>query len=536
MKIGDFSTAFLHVPIDEDTYVLAPKVLWKDGVPVYWKLNKALYGLRKAPQLFNEFLSGILERFGMTRLKGEPTVFVKDELNLLVHVDDPLAAGPEHDIESLFKYLEETMSFNRGETIGTEKWVKFLGKEYRRDAKGFVVRMPGKYYQTLISEAGLSGCKPARTAAGADKPSNLKDKETWEEALSKEEHFLFRRLVGKLRFLVPERPDLGYEVLKLSRSLATPQGKDMFGVKRVVRYVSGTTDYVLKLYPDMHKDLNLTGSVDTDYAGDRETRRSVGCTILMLDGVLIHYHSRQQTITATSSTEAEFYGIGSGLLELIFVLNMLIEMKLNPVSTLLCDSSSGRALAQKKGWGKCKHVDVKMAWVQESLTLHNIRLGAVRTEDNTADIGTKTLSQARLAMLSRRLGLEDMGGERQVLMIGLSENEELDGAGADEPESNMLFYVFLASLATNLLTIVWHCACKKRLPVVPTTRGPTTTAVGTQTTEIGVNQVMKAYVTPTGERWHIEEHCPGMNHARSKRTLDPCGHCVRGRNVNNYLL
>ena len=195
VKIGDFSTAFLHVPIDEDTYVMAPKVLWKDGVPVYWKLNKALYGLRKAPQLFNEFLSGVLERFGMTRLKGEPTVFVKSELNLLVHVDDPLAAGPEHEIEELFKYLENNMSFNRGETIGTEKFVRYLGKEYRRDAKGFIVRMPGKYYQTLISEAGLTGCKPARTAAGADKPSNLKDKETWEEALSKEEHFVFRRLV-----------------------------------------------------------------------------------------------------------------------------------------------------------------------------------------------------------------------------------------------------------------------------------------------------------------------------------------------------
>ena len=198
----------------------------------------------------------------------------------------------------------------------------------------------------------------------------------------------------------------------------------------------------------------------------------------------------------------------------------------------MCDSSSGRALAQKKGWGKCKHVDVKMAWVQESLTLHNIRLGAVRTEDNTADIGTKTLSQARLAMLSRRLGLEDMDGDRQVLMI------DLGGADAEESEGSGLFYMFLASLAVNVVTVVWHCACKKRLPVAPTTRATLTTAVGTQTVNLESEETraMKAYVTPTGERWHREEHCPGMNHARSKRALDPCGHCVRSRNVNNYLL
>ena len=149
-----------------------------------------------------------------------------------------------------------------------------------------------------------------------------------------------------------------------------------------------------------------------------------------------------------------------------------------------------------------------------------------------ADIGTKTLSQARLAMLSRRLGLEDMGGDRQVLMI------DVDGAEAEEPEGNGLFYVFLASLATNVLGMVWHCACRKRLPVAPTIRASSTTTVGTQTTnlEIAETRAMKAYATPTGERWHLEEHCPGMNNARSKRALDPCGHCCRGRNVNNYVL
>ncbi len=52
--------------------------------------------------------------------------------------------------------------------------LKYLGKEYRRDPKGFVVRMRKKYYKDF------KGCKPARTTGGADKPSNLKDKENWE--------------------------------------------------------------------------------------------------------------------------------------------------------------------------------------------------------------------------------------------------------------------------------------------------------------------------------------------------------------------
>ena len=115
VKTGDFSTAFLHVllGIDEEVYVKAPKVVWVDGVPVFWKLKRALYGLRKAPQLFNNHLTEVLEKYGMRRLKSEPTVFVKGELLLLVHVDDPLATGPEEAIDDLWTYLESCMSFNR---------------------------------------------------------------------------------------------------------------------------------------------------------------------------------------------------------------------------------------------------------------------------------------------------------------------------------------------------------------------------------------------------------------------------------------
>ncbi len=90
---------------------MAPKFLLVNDEPVYWKLGRALYGLRKAPQLFNEYLSGMLEKFDTTRLKFEPTVFIKGELRLLVHVDDPLATGPEEEIEELFKQLESCVSF-----------------------------------------------------------------------------------------------------------------------------------------------------------------------------------------------------------------------------------------------------------------------------------------------------------------------------------------------------------------------------------------------------------------------------------------
>eukprot|EP00972_Heterocapsa_arctica_P000642 93330-Heterocapsa_arctica.AAC.1 len=64
IAVGDVSTAFLHTPLPAGTsvYVRPPPSEHKDGV--IWQLNKAVYGLRQAPRLFQEFLSKELEAVG----------------------------------------------------------------------------------------------------------------------------------------------------------------------------------------------------------------------------------------------------------------------------------------------------------------------------------------------------------------------------------------------------------------------------------------------------------------------------------------
>ena len=36
-----------------------------NGHPIYWRLKRALDGMRKAPQLFNQFLHSVLTELGM---------------------------------------------------------------------------------------------------------------------------------------------------------------------------------------------------------------------------------------------------------------------------------------------------------------------------------------------------------------------------------------------------------------------------------------------------------------------------------------
>ena len=104
LRIGDFSTAFLHAPMDTETFVRPPQVYAKQGV--IWRLRKALYGMRKAPKLFFNLLHEILSELGMQSLRSEPTFYFKDSLLFLVHVDDPLVAGTDEDIEWIFRERE----------------------------------------------------------------------------------------------------------------------------------------------------------------------------------------------------------------------------------------------------------------------------------------------------------------------------------------------------------------------------------------------------------------------------------------------
>ena len=58
--------------------------------------------------------------------------------------------------------------------------------------------------------------------------------------------------------------------------------------------------------------VELDTHTDTDWAGDKETRKSVACCHHNLDGCCIATTVRQQGFLAMSSAEAELGGIHSG--------------------------------------------------------------------------------------------------------------------------------------------------------------------------------------------------------------------------------
>ncbi|RVW72884.1 Retrovirus-related Pol polyprotein from transposon TNT 1-94 [Vitis vinifera] len=111
--------------------------------------------------------------------------------------------------------------------------------------------------------------------------------------------------VGSLMYAqVCTRPDIAFAVGMLGRYQSN-LGKDHWKVaKKVMRYLQGTKDY--KLMYRRTNNLEVVGYSDSDFASCVDSRKSTFGYIFILAGGAISWRSIKQTMTATSTMEAEF--------------------------------------------------------------------------------------------------------------------------------------------------------------------------------------------------------------------------------------
>ena len=77
---------------------------------------------------------------------------------------------------------------------------------------------------------------------------------------------------------------------------------------------------------------------------------------------------------------------------------------------LVCrsDSSAARGMCSRVGIGRTRHLDAVMMWLQQKCHEKVIRVTAIPTSINSADIGTKALAHARMRGLMFMLNMVDV--------------------------------------------------------------------------------------------------------------------------------
>ena len=161
-------------------------------------------------------------------------------------------------------------------------------------------------------------------------------------------------------------------------------------MKWIMRYLCGASN--LKLCFGSEKPI-LIGYTDSDMAGDVDSRKSTSGYLINFAGGAVAWQSRLQKCVALSTTEAEFIAATEASKELIWMRKFLQELGFTQERyVLLCDSQSAIHLGKNSTFhSRSKHIDVRYHWIRDALDDKLLELEKVHTDDNGADMLTKSL-------------------------------------------------------------------------------------------------------------------------------------------------
>jgi hypothetical protein len=217
----------------------------------------------------------------------------------------------------------------------------------------------------------------------------------------------FAQLLGELQFVANStRPDIAFAVNRLASYAANPSMQHWTAVKRILRYLSGTKDYGLKyLYsPD---PVSFQGFADASFKC-REDGKSITGYVFIAAGGAITWRSGKQSVTATSSTEAEYIALWEAGKEASWLRNLHNDLRLTQTSPTRLFSDSEGAL--KIAWNpvfhsRTKHIDPKYHWTREKIQAGRITAEYLPSGQQTADVLTKALPRPTHETHVRNMGL-----------------------------------------------------------------------------------------------------------------------------------
>lgn len=398
----DVKTAFLHGDLHEEIFMVPPPGVVRPGEPkLYWKLRKSLYGLRQSPRMWNEKLDSFLREIGFVRCEFDFGVYVNVAGRVIigVYVDDLALVGSTDAVARIKSKLAGRFDMS---DLGSAHWL--LGIEVVQDSAGIFLSQSA-YIEKLLVDVGMDDCHPVPTPI-TERLTAVYGPWTKEEA-EMMENLPYREIVGALNHLaLCTRPDLSFAVSSVSRYNACPAPAHWIAVKRILRYLRGTSDYALTL--PANGSAVLSGYADADWGGDGDTRKSTTGYIYHLGGAPILWCSKRQTAVALSSTEAEYMSMCQAVKECLWLTGLLKEIGGSQIGPVLLrgDNQSALSLAQHPVMHpRSKHIDIQFHFIREQVERGVVSVEYVQSEHNVADVFTKPLGPEKFRSFVPLLGL-----------------------------------------------------------------------------------------------------------------------------------
>lgn len=407
----DVETAFLHGELEEEIYLKQPEGFAVKGQEnKVLLLKKALYGLKQGSRVWNKRLDSVLKGIpNIQQSKYDLCIYYLTKDNetmiLAVFVDDIIVFT---NSQSLLLSVKTTL-FENFSVRDLGKIKRCFGINVEVDKKNHKIYLDqSDYIESIIKKFGMQECKSVVTPLEPGSITKTDDSPKSREEIERLKKIPYQSIIGSLMYAYQgTRPDLAYAVSTLSKFNNNFDVKLWHMAKRVLRYLQGTKSYKL-CYSKQNKS-ELLGFCDASFASEaEEDRRSVTGYAFKLQNAAISWNCARQATIALSSTEAEYQALTESLKEALWLRNLTIELRIQPVKpiTVMCDNKGAIDLAHNASYSKrTKHIDYKHYFIKERIERNEIIVDFVSSENQEADALTKPVSKEKLIKFVTLMGI-----------------------------------------------------------------------------------------------------------------------------------
>jgi hypothetical protein len=213
----DMKSYFLNGVIHEEVYVRQPPGFENPRYPdKVYKLSKALYRLKEAPQTWYARLKMFLLEHGYVMGSVDNTLFTlkhdTDFLLVQIYVDNIIFSGSSHTLVSRF----QKMMKNEFQMSIMGELTFFLRIEVKQ-TKECIFIYQAKYMKDLIKTFNMAELKPVSTLMST---AMTLDPDENDEANDQRE---YKSIIGSLLYLTTIRLDIQFAVCLCARYQASPR-------------------------------------------------------------------------------------------------------------------------------------------------------------------------------------------------------------------------------------------------------------------------------------------------------------------------
>jgi hypothetical protein len=377
----------------------------------------ALQGHPEAARLWEAHINAILHNpeFGFKSTTHEKNIYhaIVDGVPILLcrQVDDFAISTPDPEIVD---------SFNGVDILKTRDYIKLNCSTYVRRL------LASHNWSTPHATESKIGSKPSEPFPECDHhavytTTGFAEHTVEHAALSTEMGFSYRTLLGELlHAYVTARPDIGYAIATLAKFSTAPAKIHYQRLKGVAKCLRSTIDWgviywrpapnhslptipvtlaehnpQLPPFPPSTSPFQLRGFVDASHANDLRNRRSTtGYGFCIASGV-VAYRCHTQTITATSSTEAEFLAaVEAAKIAkcLRFILRKLGFPQVGPTPIFENNESTIKMVNASRPATRSRHIDIQAFTIQDWKQAGDFLLHHIPGIINPADYLTKPVA------------------------------------------------------------------------------------------------------------------------------------------------